>query len=45
MVRQHALDLAVAHLSEQRETPAERRKRVTADADAYTRFVLAGKLA
>ena len=45
MVRQHALDLAVGALPEQRESAAERRKRITADADAWVRFILAGKLA
>lgn len=44
-VRRHALELAVTHESPSRENAGERRKRITADADAWVKFILAGKLA
>lgn len=44
-VRRHALDLAVSYPFENRESLVERRKRITADADAWVKFILAGKLA
>jgi hypothetical protein len=43
-VRQRALELAVAYAATERETAAERRKRITTDADAWVKFILAGKL-
>lgn len=43
-IRQRALDLAVTTAPEvPRESAVERRKRILADADAWVKFIIAGK--
>lgn len=46
-IRQHALDLATSRPPANRpgsETDAQRRQRITADADTYVKFMLAGRV-